>query len=295
MNMRSAIIRSAIIFIVAAVALAGIPQPSVAAVPINVGINVQQPPPPIPYYVQPYAPGANYIFEPGYWSWASGGYYWVPGTWVHAPQPGLLWTPGYWGWTGSGFGWNAGYWAPQVGYYGGINYGSGYFGKGYNGGRWRGHHFYYNTYVTNVNVNRVRNVYVDRTVYVNRSSHRVSYVGGRGGLNIRPTAAQRETAHGRRYGMTPAQRAYVQNAAHDREHFYSENHGRPAQAAASRPTAHRATPQQHRATLQHHRATPQQHRATLQQHRATPQQHRATPPQQRSGNSAKKKQHDGNH
>ena len=31
------------------------------------------------------------------------GYYWVPGTWVLAPEPGYLWTPGYWGWGGNAF------------------------------------------------------------------------------------------------------------------------------------------------------------------------------------------------
>ena len=40
------------------------------------------------------------------------GYYWVPGTWVMAPQPGFLWTPGYWGWNNGVYVFNDGYWGP---------------------------------------------------------------------------------------------------------------------------------------------------------------------------------------
>ena len=47
-----------------------------------------------------------------------------------APEVGFLWTPGYWGWGGDGFVFYEGYWGPQVGFYGGINYGFGYFGDG---------------------------------------------------------------------------------------------------------------------------------------------------------------------
>jgi len=40
------------------------------------------------------------------------------------------------GWRDGGFFFNDGYWGPEVGFYGGINYGFGYFGEGYGGGRW---------------------------------------------------------------------------------------------------------------------------------------------------------------
>ena len=43
-----------------------------------------------------------------------------------------------------GYFWNAGYWGPYVGYYGGINYGFGYFGIGFYGGYWGGGRFWYN-------------------------------------------------------------------------------------------------------------------------------------------------------
>ena len=52
-----------------------------------------EPPPPLPDYDQPQAPGDDYIWTPGYWAWSPQGYYWVPGAWVEAPYEGALWTP----------------------------------------------------------------------------------------------------------------------------------------------------------------------------------------------------------
>src|SRR5580692_6540582 len=102
----------------------------------QIGVSVSIAPPELPVYEQPICPGDGYLWTPGYWAW-DGDYYWVPGTWALAPEPGFLWTPGYWGWGGSGFFFNEGYWGPEVGFYGGINYGFGYFGHGYEGGRWQ--------------------------------------------------------------------------------------------------------------------------------------------------------------
>ncbi len=102
-----------------------------------------------------------------------------------APEVGFLWTPGWWGWGGSAFIFHAGYWGPQVGFYGGVSYGFGYFGRGYEGGRWDNGHFFYNRSVNNVNVTVVHNVY--NTTIVNRTDVRVSYNGGNGGINERPT------------------------------------------------------------------------------------------------------------
>ena len=56
-----------------------------------------------------------------------------------------------------------GYWGPQVGFYGGINYGFGYVGTGYAGGTGDGGNFFYNSRVNNVNVHAIHNVY-QRTV-----------------------------------------------------------------------------------------------------------------------------------
>src|ERR1700745_4122710 len=113
------------------------------------GISIRMGPPPLPLYEQSSCPGDGYIWTPGYWGWSDGSYYWVPGTWVIAPEPGFLWTPAYWGWGGRGFVFNEGYWGPSVGFYGGIDYGFGYSGRGYEGGRWENGRFFYNTTLNN--------------------------------------------------------------------------------------------------------------------------------------------------
>jgi len=198
---------------------------------IAVGISVRFGPPAIPVYAQPVCPGPGYLWTPGYWAWNDdGGYYWVPGTWVLAPV-GMLWTPGYWGWEGGFYRWHAGYWGPHVGFYGGINYGFGYTGVGFFGGEWRGGAFFYNRAVVNVNITRVTNVY-ERTVIVN--NNHVSYNGGAGGLNARPTAEEE------RYSREPHREALADQMQHERaasqnrQLFASENHGRPAIAATGR-------------------------------------------------------------
>jgi hypothetical protein len=115
-------------------------KPAHASVFVSVGIA----PPAIPVYVQPPIPAPGYVWTPGYWAWNGEGYVWVDGAWVLPPYEGALWTPGYWAYGPSGYLWNAGYWGPTVGYYGGINYGFGYFGVGFVGGYWHGGHFWYN-------------------------------------------------------------------------------------------------------------------------------------------------------
>ena len=150
----------------------------------QISVVVSFGPPPLPIYEQPLCPGEGYIWTPGFWAWDNDfdDYYWVPGTWVLAPQIGFLWTPGWWGWGGEGFIFHEGYWGPVVGFYGGINYGFGYFGHGYEGGRWENDHFYYNRAVNNVNVTNIHNVY-NTTVINNTTVNRVSYNGGNGGID----------------------------------------------------------------------------------------------------------------
>ena len=150
-------------------------------------------PPALPVYEQPACPGEDYIWTPGYWAYDYdyNDYYWVPGTWVQAPEPGFFWTPGYWGWEREAFVFHEGYWGPHVGFYGGINYGYGYFGDGYEGGRWDRGHFFYNRSVNNVNVTIIHNVY--NTTVINKTTviNRVSYNGGNGGINVRPRPERR--------------------------------------------------------------------------------------------------------
>jgi WXXGXW repeat (2 copies) len=195
-----------------------------------------QPPPELPVYEQPEAPEPNYLWTPGYWGWGTGGYYWIPGAWCAPPYYGALWTPGYWGFYGNRYGFHRGFWGLHIGFYGGINYGFGYTGSGYHGGYWQGNNFYYNRSVNRINVTRITNVY-NRTVIVNNNYNRVSYNGGRGGINVRPQAAELAAMRGPR---TPPMSTQLQNqreASQNRQQFYNQNKGRPAMVAATRPIA----------------------------------------------------------
>src|SRR5215470_1071672 len=164
-------------------ALAALPMASFAYVSVGISVNIA--PPALPVYVQPPCPAVGYIWTPGYWAWDDDDYYWVPGTWVLAPEPGFLWTPGYWGWGADVYAWHPGYWGPHVGFYGGINYGYGYTGVGFEGGYWRGGAFYYNRSVNNLGGVHVTNVY-NRTVVDNITVNRVSFNGGDHGIRARP-------------------------------------------------------------------------------------------------------------
>ena len=203
----------------------------------QVAISVDFAPPALPEYEQPQCPEDGYLWVPGYWAWDAddSDYYWVPGTWVPAPEPGYLWTPPWWGWNNGAYVFNEGYWAPQVGFYGGVNYGFGYFGRGYEGGRWQNNHFYYNTAVVNVNTTVIRNVYVNKTVIVNNNVH-VSYNGGRGGIQARPTQQEEVVARMRHVPPPAVQAQRIQLARSNPQLRASANHGRPPVAATQHPT-----------------------------------------------------------
>ena len=194
-------------------------------------------PPALPVYEQPLCPGDGYIWTPGYWAWDDDAddYYWVPGTWVLAPEVGLLWTPGWWGWGGESFIFHEGYWGPQVGFYGGISYGFGYFGEGYEGGRWEHGRFFYNRSVNNVNVTEIHNVY--NTTIHQTTINRVSYNGGNGGINVRPTRQQEAAGRERHIPPGAAQTQHVQAARSNPQLRASANQGRPPVAATPRPGA----------------------------------------------------------
>jgi hypothetical protein len=194
-------------------------------------------PPALPVYEQPLCPGEGYIWTPGYWYWDDDAqdYYWVPGTWVLAPEVGFLWTPGWWGWGGEAFIFHEGYWGPVVGFYGGINYGFGYFGEGFEGGRWEHDHFFYNRSVSNVNVTNIHNVYNTTVINNNTTINRVSYNGGNGGINARATPQQEAAARERHIPPVAAQTQHVQAARSNRELRASVNQGRPPIAATEKP------------------------------------------------------------
>jgi hypothetical protein len=201
----------------------------------QVTVLVQIAPPEIPIYDQPALPADGYLWTPGYWAWSDDAqdYYWVPGTWVEPPQADVLWTPGYWGAENAVFLWHPGYWGPQVGFYGGVNYGYGYVGSGYQGGRWQGGHVYYNTGVSNVGNVHVTNVY--NNIVVSNTVNHVSYNGGSGGIRAAPTAAQVAAAQAPHIAPTPVQRMHEQTARNDPTLRVSANHGTPPVAATARP------------------------------------------------------------
>jgi hypothetical protein len=216
-------------------AIAMLAAPASSSAQIAVGISVSFGPPALPLYSQPFCPGSGYIWMPGYWAWDPDfGYFWVPGTWVMAPFAGALWTPGYWAFADGFYVWNEGYWGPVVGYYGGIFYGFGYTGYGYEGGYWNRGRFYYNRSVNNVQTTNITNVY-NKTVVNNVNVSTVSYNGGPGGTNARPTAEQLTAVNQRRSGPVAEQTQHIQTAHSDPRLRASENKGRPAVAATPRP------------------------------------------------------------
>jgi hypothetical protein len=204
----------------------------------QIGISITIAPPALPVYEQPPVPAEGYIWTPGYWAYGEeeGDYYWVPGTWVMAPEVGFLWTPGYWGWDNDRYVFNDGYWGPHVGFYGGINYGYGYTGEGYEGGRWDNGRFAYNRSVNNVNVTNISNTY-NTTVINNTTVNRVSYNGGNGGISARPNAQQEAVAHERHIAPVAVQTQHAQAARANPEQRASVNHGKPAIAATPKPGA----------------------------------------------------------
>ena len=207
---------------------------------IGVGISVAFGPPALPVYEQPVCPGDGYIWTPGYWAWDDddGDYYWVPGTWVLAPEVGFLWTPPYWAWSDGAFVFYDGYWGPHVGFYGGVVYGFGYFGFGFDGGRWDGDRFFYNRAVMNVNVVNVRNVY-NETVNVT-TVNRVSYNGGPGGIKARPRPEDEAAARERHMPPVAVQKQHFQAARGNPQLRASANHGKPPVAATARPAEFRS-------------------------------------------------------
>jgi hypothetical protein len=203
----------------------------------QIGVSITIGPPPLPVYEQPICPGDGYIWTPGYWAYDNdvNDYYWVPGTWVTAPETGYLWTPAYWGWGGDGFVFYDGYWGPHVGFYGGIDYGFGYSGEGYEGGRWDNGHFFYNRSVNNVNITEIHNVY--NTTIVHTTVNRVSYNGGNGGISARPRPEDESAARERHIPAVATQTQHAQAARANPQQRAATNMGKPGVAATPRPGA----------------------------------------------------------
>ena len=209
-----------------------------AAAFAQVGIVINFGPPALPVYEQPYCPGEGYLWTPGYWAfdYDYNDYYWVPGTWVEAPEVGFLWTPGYWAWNNDRFMFSEGYWGPHVGFYGGISYGFGYSGEGYEGGRWDHDRFFYNRSVNNVNITNIHNVY-NTTVINNTTVNHVSYNGGNGGISARPRSQDEVAVRERHIQPIAVQTQHVQAARAIPELRATANQGKPPIAATPKPGA----------------------------------------------------------
>jgi hypothetical protein len=216
---------SRLLFAITIFAMAGTAS---AGIILSIGIA----PPPLPIYEQPLCPGDGYIWTPGYWAYGDDGFFWVPGTWVLIPEPGFLWTPGYWGWGDGIFIFHEGYWGPNVGFYGGINYGFGYIGVGYAGGYWNHGAFFYNRSVNHIS--HVTNVY-NKTVINNITVNNVSYNGGTGGIAAHPNSEEEAAMHERHIAPSSVQTQHLQAASANRQLYESVNHGRPPIAATSKP------------------------------------------------------------
>ena len=207
------------------------PAPSSAAV--SLGISVGFAPPELPVYDQPPVPGPGYVWTPGYWAYGPNGYYWVPGTWVLPPSVGLYWTPSWWDWNGSVYLFHAGYWGPSVGYYGGINYGYGYFGSGYEGGRWDHGRFFYNRDVNNIRDTRITNVYGGAPANRGAENH-VAFHGGVGGIAGEASTQERAAAAGRHVQATAPQTQHFNTARTNPALLHTNNHGQPPITATNR-------------------------------------------------------------
>jgi hypothetical protein len=227
-------IATAIRSLVLAAAVSIIPAVSHAGVFVSIGIGA---PPVLPVYVQPICPAPGYIWTPGYWAYdEQAGYYWVPGAWVLAPYTGALWTPGYWGWGNGGYLWHVGYWGPHVGFYGGVNYGFGYFGRGFEGGYWDHDRFRYNTAIMHVDRDRFRDNVYERRIDV-RNDNRVSFNGGHGGVQMRPSGDEQRWEREQHTAPLAAQHQNEMRASQNRAQFANVNHGRPENLARTEPAS----------------------------------------------------------
>ena len=194
-----------------------------------------EPPPALPDYSQPPPPADGYIWTPGYWAWGPTGYYWVPGAWVEPPYLGALWTPGYWGFYGGRYMFFPGHWGLHIGFYGGINYGFGYVGFGYEGGYWNSGRFFYNRAYNHLDGRVVHNVYSYKANTRIRGPSRMSFNGGSHGVQTQPRPSEMAALREPTAPRMSTQVQHAQSYATARGQLATQNHGRPATPAVSRP------------------------------------------------------------
>ncbi len=90
--------------------------------------------------------------------------------------------------------------------------------------------------MNNVNITEIHNVY-NTTVVNNTTLTRVSYNGGNGGINVRPTPQEEAAAHEKHISPVPVQMQHVQAARANPALRASANHGKPPVAATPKPGA----------------------------------------------------------
>ena len=72
-------------------------------------VIVSEAPPAPRVEVAPAAPGPEYVWVGGYWSW-QGRWVWVPGHWATRPGPRSTWVAGHWAPRRRGYVWVPGHW-----------------------------------------------------------------------------------------------------------------------------------------------------------------------------------------
>jgi hypothetical protein len=87
-----------------------------------------------------------------------------------------------------------------------------------------------------VNTTVIHNTYIDRTVVNNVTvNNHVSYNGGTGGVSARPNSAELAAEHEHHVAPTSVQTQHEHSASTNRSLLASENHGKPAIAATTKP------------------------------------------------------------
>jgi len=84
--------------------LTACPPPPPGPVYVRVG------PPPVRAEIIGVAPGPEYVWVGGYWSWNSAEYVWVPGAWRVRPRVRARWIPPHWRHTRHGWYFVEGHW-----------------------------------------------------------------------------------------------------------------------------------------------------------------------------------------
>jgi hypothetical protein len=112
--------------------------PLAALADIELSINIA--PPPLPVYEQPPVPTEGYLWTPGYWMYVLRVISGCRALGLNRPAGAGL-DARLLGWSNALYVWNSATAGRNVGFYGGVNYGYGYYGRGYEGGYWRGNDF----------------------------------------------------------------------------------------------------------------------------------------------------------